>query len=256
VTAVRRVVIADDEPLARERLETLIARHPDYRLVASCTDGDDALATIQRDAPDVAFLDISMPGRDGVEVARALLDHDDPPVIVFVTAHDQFALQAFEVSAVDYLVKPVDRERFDQTLVRVERRLAGARPRPRLDDDVRALLDDLRPRSKYRERFVIRGTKGHYFVRTDDIETAVAEGNYVALSAGGRIHLARETMKAFEASVDPAKFVRIHRSTIVNIDRIARIEPLGHGEYRVIMQSGARFDSSRAYTDRLHDLLR
>ena len=256
MSAVRRVVIADDEPLARERLETLLERHPDYRVVATCADGDEALATIERDAPDLAFLDISMPGRDGVEVARALLDRDDAPVIVFVTAHDQFALQAFEVSAVDYLVKPVDRERFDQTLARIERRLASPSTKPRLDDDVRALLDELRPRSKYRERFVIRGARGHYFVRTDEIETAVADGNYVALTAQGRVHLARDTMKSFEAALDPARFVRIHRSTIVNIDRIARVEPLGHGEFRIYMQSGARFDSSRAYTDRLHDLLR
>jgi two-component system, LytTR family, response regulator len=255
VTTGRRVLIADDEPLARERLQSLLARHSGYQVVSECADGDEALEAIDRDRPDIAFLDISMPGRSGVEVAQALLEHDDPPTIVFVTAYDQFALQAFEVSAVDYLVKPVDRERFDQTLGRLERRLGDAAS-PRFDDDFRALLEELRPQPGHRKRFVVRSTRGHYFVRTEDIETAVAEGNYIALTAGGRVHLVRETMKTFEVSVDATQFVRIHRSTIVNIDRIARIEPLGHGEYRVTMTSGARFESSRAYSDRLHALLR
>jgi len=254
MTLERRVVIADDEPLARERLQSLLARHTGYRIVDECGDGDEALAAIERDRPDLAFLDISMPGRSGVDVAEALLEHETPPAIVFVTAHDEFALRAFEVSAVDYLVKPVDRERFDQTLARLERRFGDRKPE-RFDEDMRALLEELRPQPR-RERFVIRTPRGHYFVRTEDIESAVAEGNYIALAAGGRVHFTRETMKSFEASIDASRFIRIHRSTIVNIDRIARIEPLGHGEYRLTMTSGARFDSSRAYTHRLHTLLR
>ena len=254
MTLERRVVIADDEPLARERLQSLLARHAGYRIVDECGDGDEALAAIERDRPDLAFLDISMPGRSGVDVAEALLEHETPPAIVFVTAHDEFALRAFEVSAVDYLVKPVDRERFDQTLARLERRFGDRKPE-RFDDDMRALLEELRPQPR-RERFVIRTPRGHYFVRTEDIESAVAEGNYIALAAGGRVHFTRETMKSFEASIDANRFIRIHRSTIVNIDRIARIEPLGHGEYRLTMASGARFESSRAYTHRLHTLLR
>jgi two-component system LytT family response regulator len=254
MTLERRVVIADDEPLARERLQSLLARHAGYRIVDECGDGDEALAAIVRDRPDLAFLDISMPGRSGVDVAEALLEHETPPAIVFVTAHDEFALRAFEVSAVDYLVKPVDRERFDQTLARLERRFGDRKPE-RFDHDMRALLEELRPQPR-RERFVIRTPRGHYFVRTEDIESAVAEGNYIALAAGGRVHFTRETMKSFEAGIDASRFIRIHRSTIVNIDRIARIEPLGHGEYRLTMASGARFESSRAYTHRLHTLLR
>jgi two-component system LytT family response regulator len=159
------------------------------------------------------------------------------------------------VSAIDYLVKPVDRERFDQTLQRVERRVDGAARGP-LGDDVRALLQELRITSGLPKRFVVRSPRGHYFVRADDIETATADGNYIALAAGGRQHLVRETMKSFEGKVDPARFVRIHRSTIVAIDRIARIEPLGHGAYRVTMQSGTRFDSSPTYGQRIQSLLR
>jgi len=251
----RRVVVADDEPLARERLRLLLSRHPAYDVVAECTDGDEALAAIGAYRPDVAFLDIAMPGRTGVDVANALLDDPRAPAVVFVTAYDQFALRAFEVSAIDYLVKPVDRERFDQMLQRVERRLDRAESAP-LGDEVRALIHELRLTSGLPKRFVVRTPKGHYFVRAEDIETATADGNYIALSAGGRVHLVRETMKSFEAKVDSAHFIRIHRSTIVCIDRIARIEALGHGAYRITMQSGARFDSSPTYGQRILSLLR
>jgi two-component system LytT family response regulator len=253
--AIHRVLVADDEPLARERLRLLLSRHPNYQVVAECTDGDEALAAITAQRPDVAFLDISMPGRTGVDVAHELLDDAEAPAIVFVTAYDQFALRAFEVSAIDYLVKPVDRERFDQTLLRVEQRVdrSGAAP---LGDEVRALIHELRLTSGLPKRFVVRTPRGHYFVRAEDIETATADGNYIGLSASGRVHLVRETMKSFEAKVDPAHFVRIHRSTIVCIDRIARIEPLGHGAYRITMHSGARFDSSPTYGQRILSLLR
>jgi two-component system LytT family response regulator len=255
MNAVRRVLVADDEPLARERLRQLLSRHPAYEVVAECTDGDEALAAIETERPDVAFLDISMPGRTGVEVASALLEDAEAPAIVFVTAFDQYALRAFEVSAIDYLVKPVDRERFEQMLQRVEKRIDRSGPGP-LGADVRALIDELRLTSGLPKRFVVRTPRGHYFVRAEDIETATADGNYVALSAGGRVHLVRETMKSFEAKVDPARFIRIHRSTIVCIDRIARIEALGHGAYRITMNSGGRFDSSPTYGHRIHGLLR
>lgn len=255
MSGVRRVIVADDEPLARERLRLLLSRHPNYEVVAECTDGDEALAAIEAQRPDVAFLDISMPGRTGVDVANELLEDTHAPAIVFVTAYDQFALRAFEVSAIDYLVKPVDRERFDQMLTRVERRVDRSGRAP-LGDDVRALINELRLTSGLPKRFVVRTSRGHYFVRAEDIETATADGNYVGLSAGGRVHLVRETMKSFELKVDPAHFVRIHRSTIVCIDRIARIEALGHGAYRITMTSGARFDSSPTYGQRIQSLLR
>ena len=209
---IHRVLVADDEPLARERLRLLLSRHPNYQVVAECTDGDEALAAITAERPDVAFLDISMPGRTGVDVAHELLDDAEAPAIVFVTAYDQFALRAFEVSAIDYLVKPVDRERFDQMLQRVEQRVDRSGPAP-LGDEVRALIHELRLTSGLPKRFVVRTPRGHYFVR-------------------------------------------IHRSTIVCIDRITRIEALGHGAYRITMQSGARFDSSPTYGQRILSLLR
>ena len=248
------VIIADDEPLARERVRMLLEPDARFRVVAEAATGDDALAEIRRTRPDIVFLDISMPGPTGVEVAQALLAGDAPPAVVFVTAHDEFALQAFEVSAIDYLVKPLDKDRFEQMLARVARRVdegTGVRR-----DELRTLLETLRPEGGFRKRFVVRTPKGHYFVLTSDVESVVAEGNYVALFAGGRQHLVRETMKSVEDALDPATFVRIHRSIIVRIDAIARVEPAGHGEYRVHMRSGTAFDSSRAYSDRLRALLR
>jgi two-component system LytT family response regulator len=160
-------------------------------------------------------------------------------------------VRAFEVSAVDYLVKPVDRERFDRTLGRVRRRTGGPHAA-----ELRALLGALRAADADPVRFVVRDARGHYFVRLEDVESARAEGNYIALHDGQRLHLVRETLRRFEDRVDPARFIRIHRSTIVNLDRIARIEPEGHGEYRVVMRSGARLESSRAHSERLRALLR
>jgi two-component system LytT family response regulator len=249
------VLIADDEPLARERIRMLLGDHAGFRVLAEAGTGDDALAVIRRRRPDIVFLDISMPGLSGVQVAEELLGDDRPPAVVFVTAHDEFALQAFEVSAIDYLVKPIDRDRFETMLARVERRVAETHTREHRDE-LRALLETLRPEGGRRQRFVVRTNKGHYFVQLADVECAVAEGNYVALYAGGRQHLVRETMKSFEESVGPDEFVRIHRSVIVRIDAIARLEPNGHGEYHIHMKSGVHFESSRAYGDRLRALLR
>ena len=249
------VLIADDEPLARERIRMLLGAHPNYAVVAEVNDGDDAVTELARLRPAIAFLDISMPGRDGVAVAEELLESDLATTVVFVTAHDEHALRAFEVGAIDYLVKPVDRERFDQTLARIERRAPAGNP-PGYRDEMRTIIDALRREAGRRKRFVVRSPKGHYFVATKDVEAAVAEGNYLALQAGGRTHLVRESMKSFEDSVDPDQFVRIHRSAIVNVDFIARIEPQGHGEYRVTMHGGARLESSRAYGEQLRRLLR
>ena len=251
----RQVLVADDEPLARERIRFLLERHAGYRIVEESVDGDAALEAIARHRPDIAFLDISMPGRTGVDVAEALLDDPAAPAVVFVTAHDEFAVRAFEVAAVDFLVKPVDRERFDNMLTRVERRLTGSHAA--LSPDVlRSLLGALRTTHAFPERFVVRGARAHYFVRVEDIESATASGNYVQLAAEGRTHLVRETMRSFEEKLDPARFLRIHRSTILCVDRIARVEPLGHGLYRLIMKSGARFESSISYGARIQALLR
>jgi two-component system, LytTR family, response regulator len=251
---VRRAIVADDEALARERLRQLLARHPGWSIVAECRHGAEAVEAILDRQPDVVFLDIRMPGLDGLEVAEAVSgDEQRGPAIVFVSAYDEFALRAFDLSAVDYLLKPVDRERFDRALARVESRLASGEAGARTD--VGALLHGMRPEQPYVHRFLVRSPRGYYFVRAEDVEWVEAEGNYAALHASGRRHLVRQTMKTLEARLDPATFARVHRSAIVNATRVARAESLGHGEYRLLLASGAQVDTSRAYSARVHELL-
>jgi len=253
------VVIADDEPLARERLRQLLGRHTGWRIAAECRTGPEAVDAILAHQPAVVFLDIRMPGLDGLEVAEAITGDDGGPdagpAIVFVTAYDEFALRAFDVSAADYLLKPIDRERFDRTITRLEARLrSGQAPERALD--VGAVLGELRPDLPPLRRFLVRTPRGYHFVDVADVEWVEAEGNYAALHAGGRVHLVRHTMKGLETRLDPATFARVHRSAIVNVARVTRAEPLGHGEYRLHLHSGARVETSRGYSDRVLGLLR
>ena len=256
-----RVVIADDEPLARERIASLLAGRAGYDVVAECEDGAQAVDAILARRPDLVFLDIKMPALDGLEVVEALGGAlgDAPPEVVFVTAFDEFALRAFEVSAADYLLKPVDRERLDRALARVEARLTarrqGGAPAP-LDPALRDFLQRLRDERAYPARFLVRASHGLYFVRAAEVEWVDAAGNYVRLHARGKAHLVRDTMRAFEAKLDPTTFVRVHRSAIVNLDHVQRLEPHAHGEYVITLRDGTRLTSSKAHGTRLHALVR
>ncbi len=264
---VRRVVIADDEPLARERLRMLLDGRAGYEIVAECEHGAEAVEAIARLAPDIVFLDIRMPELTGIEVVEALeaagagegATHTArTPAIVFVTAFEQYALKAIEVAALDYLLKPVDRERLDRALARAEERL---RRSPSADGGVdpalRAFLEQLRLERAWPRRFLVRDAKGGlYFVGVDEIDWVDAEGNYVGLWAAGRKHLVRDTMKSIEAKLDPARFVRVHRSAIVNLDRVQRIEPWAHGEYVLTLRDGTKLRTSKAHGGRFAELLR
>jgi len=254
-SATRRVVVADDEPLARERLRMLLARHPAYEIVAECEHGAEAVDTIVRERPHLVLLDMRMPELSGIEVAEAIdAAGGAAPAVVFVTAYEEYALRAFEVSALDYLLQPVDAERLDRALARVEQRREAA---PAIQPELRAFLQALERPDAYPQRFVVRDAKGGlYFVRAADIDWVDAQGNYVRLHAGGHAHLVRDTMRAFEGKLDPATFVRVHRSAIVNLDRIARLEPYSHGEYVITMRDGTRLRTSRAHSGRLFELLR
>jgi two-component system LytT family response regulator len=255
-SSVRRVLIADDEPLARERIQLLLAKRDDYEVVGESSDGTSAVDAILELKPDVVFLDIRMPGLSGIEVAQALDTEDEiAPAIVFVTAHDEFALAAFDVSAADYLLKPVDRDRFARALERVDARLAATRESG-LDPALRMVLEQLQSQRSFPKRFLVRATKGYYFVKADDVEWVDAQGNYVRLHAGGRSHMVRATMKGFEQQLDPERFVRVHRSAIVGVDCVERIEPHEHGEYRLTLRDGTRLTSSRAHSEGLRRLLR
>jgi two-component system LytT family response regulator len=222
-------------------------------VVAECGHGLEAVEAIESLDPDLVFLDVQMPELDGFGVVETV-GIDRMPMTVFVTAYEEFALRAFEASALDYLLKPFDRARFGQALERVRTQV-----RLRRDGEMRGqlatLLKELRPGRRHLERLVVRSGGRIRFVRVEDVECFEAEGNYVRLHVGDRSHLVRQTMSALEAELDPARFVRIHRSTIVSLERIDHIEPLFQGEYSVVLRGGRKLSSSRGYRERLHQAL-
>src|SRR5215208_4037324 len=235
-----RVLVIDDEDLPRQAVRELVDAHPALTLVGAASDGREALDAILDRRPDLVFLDIQMPELDGFQVVAALED-DVLPAIVFVTAYDAFAIKAFEVNAIDYLLKPVTPERFGAAVARVESRIGEAQAGR---ESIRGMLNDV-PAPTPVSRFVARRGQKHYFVRVADVDWIEADGNYLRLQTGDKSHLIRETMKGIETKLDPADFVRIHRSVLVAVERIQSIEAREHGEYVVSMQAGAKFVSSR-----------
>jgi two-component system, LytTR family, response regulator len=248
-----RAIVADDEPLARERIRTLLEAVGDIEIVAECGDGKAVVEAIETLKPDVVFLDVQMPELDGFAVVEAV-GIPQMPAVVFVTAYDQYALQAFEAHAVDYLLKPYDQERFSRALERARSQVQRLRS-GELDQRLRELVGSLAGRAGYLERIVVRTGARLVFLRVDEIDWMDAEGNYIRLHSGRKSHLVRETMSGMEAKLDPSRFIRIHRSTIVNIDRIREMESLFQGEYVVILHDGTKLTSSRGYRDRLKVLL-
>jgi len=247
-----RTLIVDDELLARERLRQLLQSEPEIELVGECADGQEAVAAIQKETPDLVFLDIQMPELDGFGVLEAVTA-DPAPVIVFVTAHDKFALRAFEVHAVDYLLKPFDRERFKKALAR-----ALDRVKHREGDDSKAaqsaLLAELKPPARPLDRLAVKTGGKVIFVKLDEIDYIEAAHNYVELHVNKQSHLLRETLNSIEARLPAEKFVRISRSVMVNIDRVKELQPLFYGEYTVTLQNGVRLTLSRRYRDKLQRL--
>jgi two-component system LytT family response regulator len=248
-----RVLLVDDEPLARERLRRFLEKEAEVEMVGECANGREAVSAIKRHSPDLVFLDVQMPELDGFGVL-AELKHEPMPAIIFVTAHDQFALRAFEVHALDYLLKPFDRERFQKALRRamdhLQRRAAGT-----LDQRLSALLADVAPGQKYWDRLAVKSAGRVIVLKTEDIDWIEAADNYVNLHVGNESHLHRETMATLAERLSPEKFLRISRSTIVNVDRIKELQPLFHGEYSVLLRNGARLTLSRGYRDKLDQLM-
>lgn len=242
-----RALIVDDEPHARARVRELLERENEVRIVGEAGDGDEAVRQITATRPDVVFLDVQMPERDGFGVLAAL--DVPPPAVVFTTAHDAYALRAFEVHALDYLLKPYDRERFGQALTRARatvHRLAGS-----VDERLAALVDELRGGSPHLTRLAVKTAGKVRIVTVTDIDFIEASGNYLRLHAKGSSHLLRETMQNIEGRLDPERFIRIHRSTIVNLDRVAELEPDFHGDYTVKLTDGRKLALSRTYRDKL-----
>lgn len=251
-----RTLIVDDEPLARERLAGLLKGDGRIELIGQCADGREAVEVIDREKPALVFLDVQMPELDGFGVLRELKG-DPRPVVVFVTAHDKFALKAFEVHAVDYLLKPFDRERFKVALERAVERIQGGRGEAPggLDEKLAALLQTLRPEPRAADRIAVKVDGRVLLLRPDDIDWVEAADNYAVLHAGADTHTMRETLTALEDRLPAEKFLRISRSAIVNIEKIKELQPMFHGEYVVILRTGAKVTLSRGYRDKLQHLL-
>ncbi|MEM9556619.1 MAG: LytTR family DNA-binding domain-containing protein [Acidobacteriota bacterium] len=242
-----RCVVVDDEDLARQRIVDLLEAEPRIRVIGTCSHGAEAVETIPRLEPDLVFLDVQMPDLDGFGVIDSIGREQMPPVI-FVTAFDHYALRAFETAAVDYLLKPFDRERFQRA---VDRALERFR-RVKVEELTRA-VDDLRglglvePEGHHTDRLVVRQGGTVHLIKIEDIDWVEAARNYVRIHCGAEVHTMRETMTKIEERLDPERFVRIHRSTLVNVDRIRRIEPGYGSESRLELEDGTKLMISRAY---------
>jgi two-component system LytT family response regulator len=250
-----RVIVADDEPIGRHRLVRLLQAEPDTDVVAACADGEEAVEAIREHAPDIVLLDIQMPNLDGFEVVAALGDAHQP-VVIFVTAHDQYALRAFQVHAFDYLLKPVDQDRLREALARAVSSAARL-PQPSPTRRILGLLEELnaRERARGRERLVVRTPERAFFLRTETIDYIEAAGKFVHLHVGRTVHPLRESMAELEQELDSARFLRISRSVIVNLDRIQEIQPWFQGDYVLILSDGTKLTSTRGYRDNMRKLL-
>lgn len=249
-----RTLIVDDEPPARSLLRRMLAEHADVEIVGECGTGEQAIATIRELEPDLVFLDIQMPENDGFDVVQAI-SGEFVPEIVFVTAFDRYAVRAFDVAAVDYLLKPFDHERLARAVDRVRTSMAHDEKDGR-EDRLLTVLDQVRSRGTYLERFVVRQSGRLYFVRVEDVEWIESEGNYLLLHIGEATHVIRETMQSLETRIDPRRFLRIHRSIIVNLDFIKEMRIYSNTEQLAILKSGQRLALSRRYWEKLSQALR
>lgn len=245
-------LLVDDEPLAREGLRILLARDPDIGAIRDARNGLEAVAAIRDWRPDLVLLDVQMPEMDGFGVVREIGPEGMPPT-VFVTAHDQYAIQAFEINALDYLLKPVTEERFAKALTRVKARFPeqGGGDASR---QILSLLETMASPTRYPKRLAVRSGGKTVLVDVTEIDWMEAAENYVQLHAAHGNHLLHVTMSTLEKSLDPAVFLRIHRSVIVNVSRIRDLQPVMHGEYAITLASGVRLQSGRNYSERLKAL--
>lgn len=246
-----RALIVDDEELARERIRRFLEGEGDIAIVGECGDGLEAIETICELEPDLVFLDIQLPELDGFGVLEQL-GLDNLPAVIFVTAYDEHALKAFDFSALDYLLKPYNRERFSRALERARAELkADSSGAADLNRQLLSLLRHVKPEHKHLERLIIKEGGRVFFLRTNDVDWVAAEGNYVRIRAGKESHLMRETMNHLASRLDPDKFLRIHRSTLVHIERVKELYPMFGGEYTVILHDNTELTLSRTYRDKV-----
>jgi two-component system LytT family response regulator len=245
-----RAIIVDDEELARQVLREYLSAHADIEIAAECANGFEAVKAVSELKPDLVFLDIQMPKLDGFEVLELI---GNETAIVFVTAHDEFAIRAFEVHAVDYLLKPVGADRFGAALERAKKRLGGEAPASAVL--TAELIAAARPPAHYADRIPVRDGARVHIVPVAKLDYAEAQDDYVALCAEGKKHLKQQTIASLEAALDPARFLRVHRSYIVNLERIARVEPYGKDSHVAVLHNGTQIPVSRTGYTRLREFL-
>lgn len=252
-----RAVVVDDEPFARQRIRRLLEAEADVEIVGEAGNGVEAVSIINRQTPDLVLLDVQMPGKDGFGVVDEL-PAEKTPLIIFLTAYDKYAVRAFEAAALDYILKPFEPERFTKAVARARAQLAQSRDRTEQPPTATTIAvseklqgPDSAPSNAYLERVVIRANGRVFFRRADEIDWVEAFGNYVRLHIGAAAYLLRETIGSLEAQLDPQKFVRLHRSTLVQVDRIREIQPQPNGQSKAVLRDGTHLIISRRYRRRL-----
>ncbi len=249
-----RALIADDEPLAREWVRGAVAEDPDLEVIGEAGDGFEAAESIRRLKPDLVFLDVQMPGLDGFGVIEALAP-EEIPAIVFVTAFDQYAVRAFEAQAVDYLMKPFSRERVEEAVRRV-RELVKGRSLEDFRESIAKIVEKIRRDRSYPEWVLLKAEGKNVFVKVRDIDWIESQRNNVRIHVGQNLYLLHETTTAIASRLDPKRFLRIHRSAIVNIERIRELHPWFNGDYAVVLRDGTQLTLSASYRDRLREFRR
>jgi two-component system LytT family response regulator len=244
-----KTIIVDDVELARERINMLLD-DIEIEVVAECENGREAIEAIRDLKPDLVFLDVQMPKINGFEVIETI-GAEKMPTVIFVTAYDEFALRAFEVNAIDYLLKPFDEERLAKAVARAKREIKKQEPPDGIEEKLRNLLKEVKTEPQYLRRIPVKTSRGTTLVLTEEIDWVASSGHYLELHAGRETHLIREKLSQLETKLDPKDFMRIHRSTIVNLDRIKSFHPLFNGDQIIILKDGRELNLSRTYYDKL-----
>jgi two-component system LytT family response regulator len=247
-----RTLIVDDEPLARKRIKRLLAEEPDISVIGECGSGPQTIKVIQETSPDLLFLDIQMPEIGGFEVLQSIPE-GRMPIIIFITAYDQHALKAFEVHALDYLMKPFKQERFKQAVERARDHLRNNGTRGS-NPGLTALIGQLRAEQNYLTRFMVKSSNRVVLVRAGEVDWIESAANYALLHVGDKTHIVRETMQALEVKLSPKTFQRISRSVIVNLERVKELQPMGKGQYVIMLANGRQLTMSRGIRDLQHAL--
>lgn len=246
---ITKTIIVDDVELAREKVKMLLG-DADIEIVAECSNGREAIEAIKIFNPDLVFLDVQMPKIGGFEVVEAI-GVENMPAVIFITAYDEFAIRAFDINAIDYLLKPFDAERLGKAVLKAKREIQKKASAIELEIRLRKLLEEVKSKPTYLKRIPVKSANGIHLILIADIDWIGAAGHYIEIQAGSKKHLIRETLTQMEQKLDPVQFVRIHRSTIVNIDRVKSIHPMFNGDQLIILENGTELNLSRTYYEKL-----